>query len=283
MTHATSPANQFSEGDFRVGHVFSLAWSVFSGNYVKFAIMAGISFLPLLLVQQTLNPANLVAKTSLAVIAGLLAIVLFLCCQAVLLHAAFQYMSGKPANLAESIKVGLRRFFPIIGIGLIAFAVALVYLLGVGAIVAALGRSLLSPGFIVLVALIGIIPGVMLVLMWLVAVPACVVERLGPIRSLARSQILTKGHRWKLFGLQLLLLVIALVVGIIVGIVLGLGTAAVTVGVGAAVAATLNLILNLVWNASWTAYQMIVLVVAYHDLRVAKEGVSTDQIAAVFE
>jgi hypothetical protein len=32
-----------------------------------------------------------------------------------------------------------------------------------------------------------------------------------------------------------------------------------------------------------TAFNAIVIVVTYHDLRVAKEGVDTEQIAAVFE
>jgi hypothetical protein len=39
----------------------------------------------------------------------------------------------------------------------------------------------------------------------------------------------------------------------------------------------------LIWNAIWTAFLNISIAVTYHDLRVAKEGVDTDQIAAVFE
>jgi hypothetical protein len=42
-------------------------------------------------------------------------------------------------------------------------------------------------------------------------------------------------------------------------------------------------IVRLVWTAVWTAFYAILVAVAYHDLRVAKEGVATDQIAAVFE
>jgi hypothetical protein len=32
-----------------------------------------------------------------------------------------------------------------------------------------------------------------------------------------------------------------------------------------------------------TAFYAVLIVVTYHDLRVAKEGIDTDQIAAVFE
>ena len=39
----------------------------------------------------------------------------------------------------------------------------------------------------------------------------------------------------------------------------------------------------LTWNGIWGAFYAIFAVVTYHDLRVAKEGVDTAQIAAVFE
>jgi hypothetical protein len=42
-------------------------------------------------------------------------------------------------------------------------------------------------------------------------------------------------------------------------------------------------VISLIWTAIWTAFFAILGVVAYHDLRVAKEGVDTEQIAAVFE
>jgi hypothetical protein len=42
-------------------------------------------------------------------------------------------------------------------------------------------------------------------------------------------------------------------------------------------------LVGLIWTAVWTAFYAILIAVAYHDLRVAKEGVDTEQIAAVFE
>jgi hypothetical protein len=46
---------------------------------------------------------------------------------------------------------------------------------------------------------------------------------------------------------------------------------------------TIGLIANLIWSALVGAFSAILGVVIYHDLRVAKEGVDTDQIAAVFD
>src|SRR5258708_17090641 len=62
-----------------------------------------------------------------------------------------------------------------------------------------------------------IVPGLILYMMWSVATPACVVERLGPFRSMARSRALTKGHRWKIFGLLLLTLIPGVIIGAVIG------------------------------------------------------------------
>ena len=152
------------------------------------------------------------------------------------------------STLWSPLRVGLRRFFPLIGVVLLVI------------IFAALSAiALLFPVFIVLTMLY-------------VSVPACVVERLGPIKSMGRSARLTKGHRWKIFGLLAATIIVAVVVQSILG---GLARTA-----GGPLLALLVLLL---WNTVWNAFQAILAVVTYHDLRVAKEGVDTDQIAAVFD
>jgi hypothetical protein len=180
--------------------------------------------------------------------------------QAIVLYGAFQVMRGQPVDLAESARIGLRRFFAIVGLALCV--------------------SLLA-GFATLLL---VVPGVIVYLMWFVATPVCVVEQLGPFASMGRSRELTKGHRWKLLGLSLLILLPALVVGAIVGaiIVATMGTGG-FLATSTAMAGTLGKVVNLIWSAVWTAFLAIVIVVTYHDLRVAKEGVDTNQIAAVFE
>jgi hypothetical protein len=42
-------------------------------------------------------------------------------------------------------------------------------------------------------------------------------------------------------------------------------------------------VLWLIVTAIYTAYFNIIVVMMYHDLRAAKEGIDTDQIAAVFD
>jgi len=262
MTDVSLPAGRFTEGDFRVGQVFSRAWSVFSGNFLTFVLVTGVANLPSLLIPQPTpgDVANPFQNVGLTLLGAFAMVVLGTISQAVVLYGAFQVMRGRPIDLAESVRIGLRRFFPIVGLA-ICMSVAV--------------------GF---ASLLLLIPGLILFMMWFVATPVCVVEQLGPFRSLARSRVLTKGHRWKLFGLVLLIMVPALIVGAIMGAVvfatLGSGGfLAMTTALGS----TLGKVVNLIWSAVWTAFYAIVIVVAYHDLRVAKEGVDTEQIAAVFE
>ena len=88
-----------------------------------------------------------------------------------------------------------------------------------------------------------------------------------------RSAGLTKGNRWKLAGM-------IIVLNIITWIGSGL-VAAATAEAGM----TIGLMAYLIWSALVGAFSAILGVVIYHDLRVAKEGVdiNTNQIAAVFD
>jgi len=88
---------------------------------------------------------------------------------------------------------------------------------------------------------------------------------------MSRSAALTKGNRWKIFGMMILLAIIG-----------GIG-AGMTEGFSAGAGPTIGLVVKLIWSALFGAFSAILVVVIYHDLRVAKEGVDTDQIAAVFE
>jgi hypothetical protein len=45
----------------------------------------------------------------------------------------------------------------------------------------------------------------------------------------------------------------------------------------------LGIAVILLWSAVYSAFSAVLAVVAYHDLRVAQEGVDTDQIASVFD
>ncbi len=237
-----------AQREFRIGKVLSRAFSIFSAHFVTFSMVSGFVWLPVAMVG-FLNQGTAADQQGFV---GLVTLIVALFVQplatAIILYAAFQHMRGLPVRLGESISRGLSRFLPLLGLMLLST-------LGVG-----LGLALF------------IIPGIILMVMWYVAVPVCVVERGGPVSSLGRSQELTKGHRWKLFGLYILIFLASLIGGSL----LPVGAAAVAGGAGA-------LIAQVIWQGIAQAFGSVLIVVAYHDLRVAKEGIDIERIAVVFD
>jgi hypothetical protein len=245
---------RFAESDFRVGRVLGRAATILSQHFILFFLVGVVAAAPtVLLIQRNADAvavggtpsANLLIMIGLGVV---LAMVLGMLSQAVMLHAAFQAMRLRPVNIGDSLRVGLARVIPIL---LLAIVMGFLLLLGMIALV---------------------VPFFILLTMWWVATPACVVERTGPWTSLKRSAALTKGHRWKVFGTLLLLFVANVVVSQILEIVLVLVKSDI-----------LSIFARLIWAALYGAYNAIAVVMAYHDLRVAKEGIDIEQIASVFD
>jgi len=85
-----------------------------------------------------------------------------------------------------------------------------------------------------------------------------------------RSADLTKGYRWKIFGVMFLLALLSIVASIL----------QIMLAVYNQMAANILLIS---WSLVWLAYWNCNIIMIYHDLRVAKEGVDTEQIAAIFD
>jgi hypothetical protein len=240
-------------GEFRIGNVINRAFEICIANFPFFFIITLIIALPNLLISlnrpvavlgQSPDIGSMLPMLGLTLVLGL---ILNTIGEAVILYGAFQRLSGRPLQPAEALQRALARFLPLLGLAIL-YALALV-----------VGLMLL------------VVPGLILLVMWAVVVPACLVEGLGPIQSMSRSAALTKGHRWQIFGIMILLGIVEWIGSLLLGLVLG--------SAGPVVAA----IVNLVWTAAWAVYWNCLLIMIYHDLRVAKEGVGTDQIAAVFD
>lgn len=111
-----------------------------------------------------------------------------------------------------------------------------------------------------------IIPGVILALMWLVSVPALVVEDKGVFDSMSRSSDLTRGNRMRILGIGVLLLIAYLVVMVAVALLV-------------AVTPILGMIAGIVLAVVIYPWVAIVVAVLYFNLRDVKEGVSTPAVA----
>jgi hypothetical protein len=251
MAQTTVPSSAAPAGTFRVGGVFSRTFSLFPRTIAKFIVVSAVASLPTIVFSfygagATANPSVRLIITALAAV--ILAVLLNALSQAAILYGAFQEMRGRPVSLMESLAKGLTRFLPVIGMSIC---------LGFGIMI----------GLILL-----IVPGIIFWIMWSVAMPACVVERRGPFNSMSRSQELTKGYRWTIFGIFLLVT--------IAGGIVQKGLEVLLLAIAGPIAA---IVVLWVWQALFVLFEAILVIVIYHDLRVAKEGVDVEQIASVFD
>jgi hypothetical protein len=210
MTESALPRH-FAGGHFRIGHVLSRTAAIFASNFLAYSMVTAVAALPPLLVG-ALVAASPVAVANPLQNAGAEAATVFLTValeilgQAIVLYGAFQNMRGKPVRLSDCITVGLRRFFPLIRLALCLGLALLAYFLFLGLAVVGL-QIRQQPALVTLAVMLWLIPLSVLYVIWFAATPACVVEQLGAFRSLGRSRELTKGHRFRIFGLVLVILI----------------------------------------------------------------------------
>lgn len=161
---------------------------------------------------------------------------------------------GQRVTAGEAIRTGAARFGGIWGVSIVS---------GIGTI---LGLLLL------------IVPGIILSLGWMAAIPVTVVERKGVTASLDRAWTLTRGSRWRLAGL-LAIGVVAIVLSMVL-LILPMVVMTATVGEPAATTIT-DFVVTPLWVLLVQAILAVGAASAYVGLRKAKEGFA-DDISEVF-
>ncbi|TMF60332.1 MAG: hypothetical protein E6I20_14375 [Chloroflexi bacterium] len=121
---------------------------------------------------------------------------------------------------------------------------------------------------------IGLVVTIYLAASWLVAPVVVTLEGVGPTTALDRSWKLADGHRWRILGIQLLLLVLQVVLS-------GLISALFIVGLSQdqTVQVIVQQLVNFAANIVWAPIQWAAFTVFYYDLRVRKEAFDL-QVAA---
>lgn len=176
--------------------------------------------------------------------------------QAAMARGVVTHLSGGKASFWECLKPALAVFLPLLAISLLA----------------SLGAAL---GFLLLV-----VPGLLLMIVWSVAAPAEVVERVGVFAAFGRSVSLTRGHRLAIFLVFFVVWLVAVVIQLLVGVpvqMLGL-TGWGAGGVWAAAAVT-----QAVGGALGVVFTGVAPGAVYYELRRAKEGAAPAELAAVFD
>ncbi|MDQ6432802.1 glycerophosphoryl diester phosphodiesterase membrane domain-containing protein [Mesorhizobium sp. LHD-90] len=253
---------------FRIGRVFGDTFSVLGRNFGLClglaVIFSGIpTFLYQLLTGSQIDAALLSAETGAvpppefeptSALAGLVYFIIYLVLasilQAALVRTTIEDLNGQQPTFADALSRGIAVLLPIIGLLFLMY-------LGIGI------------GFVLL-----IIPGLYLLIRWSAAVPALVHERLGVLESMRRSSELTKGSRWRIFGLFVILIVAIW----ILQLVLGLLALAIMPILGTVLATALVAVLSAVTSV----IASIAMAVAYVELRYVKEGTDVKQLAEIF-
>jgi uncharacterized membrane protein len=130
--------------------------------------------------------------------------------------------------------------------------------------------------WILLGLLLLVVPAIIWYCALFVAVPAIVVESNldGSGHALQRSRVLTKGSRWAVFAVLLVVWVVAFVVS---------GAAVVVATLAEALPHPLPILFVTAVSALVSSFGACASAVAYNDLRVVKEGVATADLLKVFE
>jgi len=187
-------------------------------------------------------------------IVAILTLVTLLLSTAVCFKAVADAYLGVEPDWRRSLRFALRRLGGLIGVAFIGFFV------------------------LVLAFLALIVPGIWLAVAYSVAVPALLLERVGPVAALRRSFRLVRGRWWPTAGA---LIVGYLLIGIIGALVQGVITVVpsllaedntLVAALGAVVGGTAGAALT-------TPYPAAVVTLVYFDLRVRKEGLDLQLIA----
>ena len=160
-------------------------------------------------------------------------------------YGVLQQLRGAATTVADCLRRGVVSLFPVLGLVLVQ-----------------------SVG-IWLGLLVCVIPGVVLLLQWAVAIPVAVTERTGIGLTLSRSTFLTDGLRGEIFGIWAVLFVVRLAGVLVVGLAVPAHPAAAMLLLDA------GEVLGVGLSATASA-------VMYHRLRSLKEGFDTEGVAAVF-
>lgn len=259
-----------SRHNLSVGGVFGRSFSIMRANPVA---TLGVSFLLMALPQLVFNRIaggnwmlTQLKGGAYAVFGtyGLIIGVLWLVASGALVQAAVAHDQGRPADLAETLRVGASRVLPL-------FAVYMLFLIGVWA-----------------ASIFLLVPGIMLAVMWSVCLPAIVAERPGVFGAFGRSRCLTKGARWQVFGILLLALIFYMLASMAIGLVsvAGYGTFGAMTGGGQIRAIpTPSLFMQLLQSIVTTVvltWFTLVGASLFIELRHWKDGPDADRLADIF-
>ncbi len=247
-------ADAFNPGrnKFRVGEVLRHGFRVWTRNLMPFTVLSLVLHAPFivwaaLLVAWEADPVlwhrfESWCGLSLHLVNALLS--------ATVTYGVCMELEHRPASFARVIVNGLRRFLPALAVAALA------------------GFAMIAAGLLL------VVPGLIVMCMLYVAVPAAVIERPGVIGALRRSRALTAGNRPRIFGLALLVFGFNVIVTLI-----GHGIAFGFADDGEPLMSVSDLVRSVVFGPLSAA----LVATTYVLLRRQRDGVDTAALSQIFE
>jgi MFS family permease len=252
MASAAAPVSRFD-----LGRVVERTFASIGRNFAVFLMLTNLAGIGPAGLAASANSRQLFAMgaagSGFATLVGAIASFIL---QAAVVYGTIADLNGRRAVFSECLSTGLRSWFWI-------FLLAIV--VGIAEVF----------GFLLL-----IVPGVMMAVAWVVAVPALVVERTGVFGAMSRSAELTRGHRWPIFGLLVIYLIAAAIISSMVSVVVGAAAVSVSAGV---TQPALQLIAQPLVSIITKLISSAGVASIYFELRSTREGIGPEALAAVFD
>ncbi len=248
---------------FTIGNVLGTSFAVIARNVVPFLLIAIVISIPSIVIarlvgvdpktyEDQINQQNMLYYTNIAswgaFVSMLVSLITSSLVTAALVYGTFQDLRGRKASLGDLLSRGFGSLLPVV-LAAIAFGILVII------------------GFILL-----IVPGIILAVALWVYVPAIVVEKAGVGASFRRSRELTKGHRWSILVLYIVVLAAVIAVEWAASGALGQSLAAFAYHWAA-----------IPIQIFYTVFIAVMSAVGYYYLRAGKDGIAIGEIASVFD
>jgi len=248
-------------GPRKFGDILGETFRIYGRNFLKLLAIVAIVEVILVVVgifagifslQQPITWGDIESLIISVVIFLVAVIVAYPLMAGALIHAVSEQYLRQKISIGQAYRFAWRRFGAILGAWILAF-------LAVAGIIAICISVVIFSWVGWICVVVGSVAAIYLMVGWLFLCQAALLEGLGPIAALSRSWALVKGDWWRVFGIMLVVSLIAVAISAILGLIPVVGE---TIG---------NILVAPITMTSAT--------LLYYDLRVRKEGYSLEALA----
>jgi uncharacterized membrane protein len=244
---------------FGLGKVMGTGFRVWLRNLVPFLLITTVIYVPyviwvVLTVQgePTYEELRRIGWSTVIVVPLLNILV-----SSALVYGVVMELKGQRASMLDCLTTGLGRFFPVLGVAILTM-------------LAIAGGLLLF-----------IVPGLIVTCVLYVTTQVAVLERPGVFGALSRSSELTRGHRWQIFAIVLLVWLLNYAVSELMQVLMVDELQRAEADLYAVLRRYFYL--DLGRTVLMGSLSSVMASSAYYYLRLEKEGTSADELSRVFE